>query len=110
MSRINTQNDLGIAIRFIIISILILGFVYPLSVTLIGSKIFPDLSNGSLIKNKEGEIKGSYLLAQKHQTGIYFISRPSAGDYSTLPSLASQLAPSSLDLHKKWRRENRILV
>ncbi len=101
MSRINTQNDLGIAIRFIIISILILGFVYPLSVALIGSKIFPELSKGSLIKNEKGEIKGSSLLAQKWDTGIYFIPRPSAGNYSTLPSIASQLAPSSFDLHRK---------
>ncbi|TGN13412.1 potassium-transporting ATPase subunit C [Leptospira ilyithenensis] len=101
MSRNNAQNDLGIAIRFFIISTLVLGFVYPLSITVIGLEIFPELSKGSLIKDEKGEVKGSYLLAQKWETGIYFIPRPSAGDYSALPSLASQLAPSSLDLRRK---------
>ncbi|WP_411822343.1 potassium-transporting ATPase subunit C [Leptospira sp. 'Mane'] len=110
MNHENSQSDLGIGIRFLIISILVLGFIYPSLITMIGSEIFPHLSEGSLIRDGKGEVRGSYLLAQQRNSGIYFISRPSAGDYSALPSLASQLAPSSLDLHSKAEERKLVLV
>lgn len=73
---------------------LICGVIYPLSVTVIAKIIFPHKASGSLITNNE-KIVGSELLAQKFTEARYFHPRPSAGDYATVSSGASQFSPTS---------------
>jgi K+-transporting ATPase ATPase C chain len=48
----------------------------------------------------DGQVIGSELLAQKFSTARYFWPRPSAADYATVPSGASNLAWSSAQLKK----------
>ena len=44
---------------------------------------------------KDNKVLGSSLIAQKFTSERYFQSRPSAGDYATIPSGASNLGPTS---------------
>lgn len=73
------------------------GILYPALVTGIGQLIWAENSNGSLIKKGNGII-GSALLAQQFKQTKYFWPRPSAGDFSTVPSGASNLSPTSVAL------------
>lgn len=101
------SNQWEIAIRFGFLSLLILGFFYPLAVTGIASSFFPFKANGSLLVEK-GKVVGSELLAQNRTSKAMFRYRPSAVSYATIPSGASNLSPSSMDL--KNLVEKRILT
>jgi K+-transporting ATPase ATPase C chain len=73
------------------------GGLYPLLVTLIAQGCFHARADGSLLR-MQGRVVGSSLLAQSFDAPGYFRPRPSACGYSTLPSAASNLAPTSAAL------------
>jgi len=77
---------------------ILLGVCYPLLMIGIAQLAFPHKANGSLVK-VNGTIKGSELIGQKIDSVIYFHSRPSATDYNTLPSGASNLALTNKKLY-----------
>jgi K+-transporting ATPase ATPase C chain len=94
-------------LRLLVILTLICGVVYPLTVTVIGRFIFHDKANGSLII-VDGKVVGSELLSQKFTRKEFFHSRPSAADYATIPSGASQSSPtqkSGTDLREQRRKD-----
>jgi K+-transporting ATPase ATPase C chain len=91
---------LFISIKFVILNIFIIGLGYPLILFVFGQAIFPFQANGSLIRNKEGNIIGSELIGQKMRDEKYFWPRPSAADYNSLKSSASNLPLSSQVLQK----------
>lgn len=62
--------------------------------------LMEDEANGSLLILND-QVRGSYLLAQKFEQDKYFWVRPSAGNYQTLPSTASNLGPTSAKLKKQ---------
>jgi K+-transporting ATPase ATPase C chain len=70
------------------------GVAYTSAVTIIAQVFFNAPANGSLIEDKNG-ISGSSLIGQDFVSPAYFWSRPSASDYSTLPSSASNQGPTS---------------
>ena len=78
---------------------LICGLIYPLVITMIAQTLFPEKSNGSLIKYGK-QIMGSQLIGQLFISPQYFHSRPSATDpqYDASNSGGSNLAPSSAKL------------
>jgi len=55
----------------------LLGFIYPMSVSLGGWLLFPEKAKGSLLKVKEKPV-GSSLIGQNFTKDIYFWGRPSA--------------------------------
>ena len=63
-------------------------------ITGIAQLAFKDQANGSLIR-RDGKIIGSALIAQQFTGAKYFWPRPSAGNYGTVPSGASNLGPTS---------------
>lgn len=85
------------SIRIFLTLSFVVGFLYPVSVTLIGQTIWPHQANGSIIKEKD-VIIGSELLAQKTESQGLFWPRPSASDYGAVPSGASNLGPTSQSL------------
>ena len=87
------------ALRLLILLSLLTGVAYPVAVTVAGRLIFPNEARGSIV-NRYGKAVGSALLAQKFESDRYFWPRPSAGDYATVPSGASNLGPTSEALKK----------
>lgn len=85
------------SIRILAIFTLLTGVLYPLAVTGIAKLIFPKQAAGSLITSG-GKIVGSGLLAQKFEDPKYFWPRPSAANYATVASGASNKGPTSVDL------------
>ena len=73
---------------------LLLGFVYPAAVTVIGRAAFPSRAEGSLIR-RDGAIVGSALIGQTFADSRYFWSRPSATApaYNAGASTGSNLGP-----------------
>lgn len=91
------MKNILIAIKSFIIFSVLLGLVYPLTITGIAQVAFPQKANGSLIV-ENNQVVGSSLIGQKFDKPEYFNSRPSAVDYNAAGSGASNLGPSSKKL------------
>jgi len=87
------------SLRIFLVLTLLTGIIYPLAMTGIAQLLFPKQANGSRIV-ENGNLIGSELLAQKFESPRYFWPRPSAGDYATVASGASNKGPTSADLRK----------
>lgn len=73
---------------------LIVGVLYPISVTLVGQGLWKHQANGSLLQVNQ-QVVGSELLAQKTESPRLFWPRPSASDFGSVPSGASNQGPTS---------------
>lgn len=93
------------ALASLLVLSLVTGVAYPLLVTGIAQLAFPEQANGSLLRDAEGKVLGSRLIAQKFDGEEWFHSRPSAGDYATVSSAASNLAPSNPALAERIARD-----
>lgn len=89
------------ALRLMFSLSLLTGVIYPYTVTAIGQGLFSKMANGSLESGSDGKWVGSALLAQKFEKSVYFWPRPSAADYATVASGASNLGPTSAVLKKQ---------
>jgi potassium-transporting ATPase KdpC subunit len=87
------------SLRIYVVLTLLTGIVYPLAMTGVAQLFFPKQANGSRIID-QNKLVGSDLLAQKFEDPKYFWPRPSAGDFATVPSGASNKGPTSEDLKK----------
>lgn len=85
------------SIKVFAVFAILLGLVYPLAITGIAQISMPYQANGSLIQ-KDGKILGSERIAQNFEGQEYFHPRPSAIDYNSASSGASNLSPSSAKL------------
>jgi potassium-transporting ATPase KdpC subunit len=82
------------SLRQLLVWTVLLGLLYPVVVTLLAEGLFRPQAEGSwLVQN--GRVVGSELLGQQFTSTKYFWSRPSACNYSTVPSAASNLGPTS---------------
>jgi K+-transporting ATPase ATPase C chain len=93
------KQTLLIAIRFTLVTTLLLGIGYPLAVTAFAHFVFPDKANGQLVL-RNGQIIGSRIIGQSFTSDKYFHSRPSAAGngYDATSSGGSNLAASSQKL------------
>ena len=88
------------ALRMFAVMTILTGVLYPLGVTAISQVAFHSQANGSVV-SADGKEVGSELLAQKFESTGYFWPRPSAADYGTVASGASNKGPISKDLKDK---------
>ena len=90
------KKELIVALRFTLVTTVVFGLIYPLSVTGLSKLIFPNQAAGSLIE-KNGQLVGSKLIGQLFTSDKYFHSRPSAAGtgYDGSASSASNLAPTN---------------
>lgn len=93
------RNELKIAIRFTLLTTVVLGIFYPLVVTAIGHFAFPRQADGELIVRNDHVI-GSRLIGQSFTSDRYFHSRPSAAGngYDATSSGGSNYGPSNQKL------------
>lgn len=94
-------RNIVISIQLLFFSLIICCCIYPLSLLIIGQMIFPFQANGSLVKNANGTIIGSSLIAQNFTQDEYFHPRPSAANYDAGASASSALAASNPKLRER---------
>ena len=79
---------------FLLLTVLVVGFVYPYVVTEIAGFIDPQAAKGSLVTYPNGTIAGSSLVAQNTDAPYLFWERPSASDYNFLNGTPAPPGPS----------------
>jgi potassium-transporting ATPase KdpC subunit len=106
------KTQIIISIKIFALFTFLCGIVYPLFITGIAQVAFPEKANGSLIV-QDNKVIGSELIGQKFDSEIYFWSRPSATDYSSMPSGGSNYGPTSSKLKQlvadrtaQWMKSN----
>jgi len=85
------------SLRLLLALTVLTGIVYPLAVWAVGQACYRDRAEGSLVTRGD-KLVGSALLAQKTTGEKYFWPRPSAADFATVASGASNLAWTSAKL------------
>ena len=96
------------SIRMALVTLLVLGVAYPLTVTGIAQVVYPAQANGSLVRAADGTVIGSVLIGQRFTSAAYFHGRPSAAGvrgYDPTSSGASNLAPTSRTLIERVRAD-----
>lgn len=102
-----------IALRISLLFIILCGIVYPLVSTGLAQLLFPHQANGSLLKDKAGNVVGSELIGQSFTEPSYFQGRVSSIDYKAEASGSNNYAPSNPDMLARtkasitqWQKEN----
>jgi K+-transporting ATPase ATPase C chain len=92
-------RHLGTALRVTIVSIVLLGLIYPLAMTAIAQVLFPRQANGSLV-TVNGKLVGSSIVGQLWTKPQYFQGRPSAAGkgYDPTSTGGTNLGPTSKKL------------
>jgi potassium-transporting ATPase KdpC subunit len=92
-------KHLGTALRVTIVSIVLLGLIYPLVMTALAQAIFPRQANGSLV-TVNGKLVGSSIIGQLWTKPQYFHGRPSAAGkgYDPTSTGGTNLGPTSKKL------------
>lgn len=96
------------------VTTILLGVIYPLTVTGLAQVLFPYRANGQLIE-RDGVVIGSRIIGQPFSSPGYFRSRPSAAGagYDASASSGSNLGPTNKKLIERvaadvaaYRQEN----
>lgn len=96
-------KELMTSVRATLVTVFLLGLVYPAGITAAAQVLFPAQANGSLAKDDRGRVVGSALIGQAFTQAGYFQSRPSAAGngYDAAASSGSNLGPSSKKLRDR---------
>jgi potassium-transporting ATPase KdpC subunit len=108
------RGTLAIAVRYTLVTTVLLGIVYPLIVTGLAQLTMRAKANGQLI-TRDGQVIGSAIIGQSFTSANYFHGRPSmAGNgYDATSSGGSNLAQSNKALVTRidaavadWQKQN----
>jgi potassium-transporting ATPase KdpC subunit len=92
------------SLRVTVVTLVLLGVLYPLAVTGVARVVFPYRAGGSIILDGSGHPVGSELIAQGFSSPSYFQPRPSAAGekgWDPLASGGSNLGPTSAKLRDR---------
>jgi K+-transporting ATPase ATPase C chain len=93
-------KHLGTSLRITIVTVVLLGVIYPLGMTALAQVLFPYRANGSIV-TRAGIPVGSEIVGQLWTSPKYFHGRPSAAGkngYDPTQTGGTNLAPSSKKL------------
>ena len=99
----NVIINLTSSARLFLLSILVCSVAYPAAILGFAALVAPDARQGSLLRDEQGTVVGSRLLAQNFTRPEYFWSRPSAVDYNASATGGSNLSPTNPKLTEKAR-------
>lgn len=94
------MRALIVSIKMTIVLTVLLGLIYPLTMSGLATVLFPHQAQGSLVL-RDGKVVGSELIGQTFASPVYFHGRPSAaGDkgYDASNSSGSNLGPTNKTL------------
>ncbi len=102
------MNDVIVALRATLVTLLLTGLAYPLLTTGVALAIFPERARGSIASDDAGRPVGSELIAQAFSGAAYLQPRPSAAGekgYDATSSGGSNLGPTSKALRERIDKE-----
>jgi K+-transporting ATPase ATPase C chain len=89
---------MGTTIRLVLLTLLGCAVIHPLLVLAIGRALAPEAAEGSLVRDGQGRVVGSRLVAQQFERDDYLWPRPSAAGYDAMAAAGSNLASSNPEL------------
>jgi K+-transporting ATPase ATPase C chain len=100
------KTNILTAILFTLVTTVIFGVIYPLTVTGMAQLLFRNRANGQLIE-KNGKLVGSRIIGQAFTGSGYFHPRPSSAGtgYDPTASGGSNLAPTNKNLIERVKVE-----
>lgn len=100
-------------VRLSAIFIILCGIVYPLASTAIAQALMPSQANGSLLKDRAGQVVGSELIGQSFNNPSLFHGRVSSIEYNAAGSGSNNYGPSNPDMLQRttdfinqWKTDN----
>src|SRR5437870_3948399 len=102
------KRELFISLRATLVTLLLTGIAYPLTVTGAALLLFPHRARGSLVADDRGRVVGSELIAQSFTVSGYLQPRPSAAGekgYDATSSGGSNLGPTSKALRERASKD-----
>jgi K+-transporting ATPase ATPase C chain len=105
------KKNLMTAVLMTMATSILLGIIYPLAITAISQVIFPDKSNGQIIR-RDGKLVGSRIIGQAFTGPGYFHSRLSAAGngYDAANSGGTNLGPTNQKLIDRIRQHSASLA
>lgn len=92
------MKSLITSLRLVLATMLVCVVGYTAAILAFAQAITPATAQGSLIRNKNGIVIGSSLIAQSFTNAAYFWPRPSAVAYKADAAGGSNKSPTSSDL------------
>jgi len=86
------------------ITVVVMCGFYPAALWVFGQVLFPFQANGSIVRDADGKVIGSLLVAQPFTKDEYFQPRPSAASYDATASTSSGYATSNYALRDRVAR------
>ena len=95
------MSDFTTSARLFALSLVVCSAAYPAVILGFAALAAPEARQGSLIRDHQGTIIGSRLLAQRFTRPEYFWPRPSAVDYNASATGGSNKSPTNPELTRK---------
>jgi K+-transporting ATPase ATPase C chain len=87
--------------RIVIATMTVCCLLYGSAIMMFGQLVMPQKANGSLIRDENGDVLGSELIAQGFSKKEYLWPRPSAVDYKASAAGGSNLSPTNPELRSR---------
>jgi potassium-transporting ATPase KdpC subunit len=98
------RENILTSLRVTVVTLVLLGILYPLAVTGVARVVFPYRAGGSIVLDGSGKAAGSELIGQGFSSPAYFQPRPSAAGekgWDPMASGGSNLGPTSAKLRDR---------